>query len=181
MSTCSVYGAQNEVLNENSSVKPLSSYASTKLETEKYVLKRNGTVFRLGTVFGLGDSFSRIRLDLVVNILTMKAYFDGEIFINGGNQWRPIISVVDIAEYVCEASDKENNGIFILAKENVIIRELGEKVAKLVPNTKINYNEISFQDARNYRVDNSKSLKEFEYKPIITVEDEVRIYKNSKS
>jgi nucleoside-diphosphate-sugar epimerase len=174
MSTCSVYGAQEGLLNEESKTNPLSSYASTKLAAEKYILKKGGTIFRLGTVFGLGDTYSRLRMDLVVNVLTMKAVKDGEITINGGEQWRPIIAVKDIAEYITEAAKEKYNGIFVLAKENVIIKELGEKVAKLIPGTKINYTEISFQDARNYRVDNSKSLKIFKYKPQVTVEDEVK-------
>jgi nucleoside-diphosphate-sugar epimerase len=173
MSTCSVYGAQDGLLNEESTTNPLSSYASTKLAAEKYILEKGGTIFRLGTVFGLGDTYSRLRMDLVVNVLTMKAVKEGEITINGGEQWRPIIAVKDIAEYVTEACKEEYEGIFVLAKENVVIRELGERVAKLIPNTKIKYTEISFQDARNYKVDNSKSLNTFKYKPQVTVEDEV--------
>jgi nucleoside-diphosphate-sugar epimerase len=174
MSTCSVYGAQEGLLNEESPTNPLSSYASTKLAAEKYILDKGGTVFRLGTVFGLGDTYSRLRMDLVVNVLTMKAVKENEITINGGEQWRPIIAVKDIAEYVTEACKEKYSGVFVLAKENVIIRELGEKVAKLIPGTKINYTEISFQDARNYRVDNTKSLVTFKYKPQVTVEDEVK-------
>ena len=46
-------------------------------------------------------------------------------------------------------------------------------MAKLIPGTEINYTEISFQDARNYRVDNTKSLNTFTYQPQITVEHEV--------
>jgi len=173
MSTCSVYGAQDGLLNEESSTNPLSSYASTKLQAEKHVLKLGGTIFRLGTVFGLGDTYSRLRMDLVVNVLTMKAIADGEITINGGEQWRPIIAVRDIAEYVTEACKEEYEGIYVLSKENVVIRELGERVAGLIPGTKINYTEISFQDARNYRVDNAKSLNTFKYKAKVTVEEEV--------
>lgn len=174
MSTCSVYGAQDGLLNEDSPTNPLSSYAAAKLKSEKHVIERGGTIFRLGTVFGLGDTYSRIRMDLVVNILTMRAVKYGEITINGGDQWRPIISVTDIAEYVTEACINEYTGIFVLAKENVIIRELGEHIVGMIPNTKINYSEISFQDARNYKVDNSKSLKTFIYKPMVTVADEVK-------
>lgn len=173
MSTCSVYGAQDGMLDENSETNPLSSYASTKLKSEKYVLERGGTIFRLGTVFGLGDTYSRLRMDLVVNVLTMRALKYGKITINGGEQWRPIIAVIDIAEYITEACEKEYEGVYVLSKENVIIKELGERVAKLIPNTEINYTEISFQDARNYKVDNTKSLDTFDYQPQITVEHEV--------
>ncbi len=174
MSTCSVYGAQDGLLNEDSPTNPLSSYAFTKLKSEKHVLSKGGTIFRLGTVFGLGDTYSRLRMDLVVNVLTMKAVKDGEININGGDQWRPIIAVKDIAGYITEACHEQYKGVYILSLENVIIRELGEKISKLVPNTKINYSQISFQDARNYKVDNSKALRTFKYKPIVTVEDEVQ-------
>lgn len=173
MSTCSVYGAQDGFLNEESPTNPLSTYASTKLKSEKHILEKNGTIFRLGTVFGLGDAHSRLRMDLVVNVLTMRAIVYNEITINGGEQWRPIISVVDIANYILEACLKGHRGVYVLSKENVIIKQLGEKVANLIPNTKINYTEISFQDARNYKVDNSKSLSTFEYQPMVTVEEEV--------
>ena len=173
MSTCSVYGAQDGLLNENSPTNPLSTYASTKLKSEQHVLNKNGTIFRLGTVFGLGDVHSRLRMDLVVNVLTMRAILFNEITINGGEQWRPIISVVDISNYILEACLKGHRGIYVLSKENVIIKELGERVAKLIPNTNVKYTEISFQDARNYKVDNSKSLNTFNYKPKVTVEDEV--------
>jgi nucleoside-diphosphate-sugar epimerase len=173
MSTCSVYGAQDGLLNEESNTNPLSSYASTKLKAEEHVLAKGGTVFRLGTVFGLGDTYSRIRMDLVVNVLTMKAIKDGIITINGGDQWRPIIAVKDIAGYVTEACREQYKGIYVLALENVIIRELGEKVSQLIPNTKVNYTEISFQDARNYKVDNTKALTTFKYKPKVSVEEEV--------
>ena len=173
MSTCSVYGAQDGILDENSDTNPLSSYATTKLQAEKHVLDLGGTVFRLGTVFGLGDTYSRLRMDLVVNVLTMKAIKYGEITINGGEQWRPIIAVKDIAGYITEACEKKHEGIYVLSLENVIIKELGERVASMIHGTKINYTEISFQDARNYRVDNSKSLEVFDYKAKVTVEEEV--------
>ncbi len=173
MSTCSVYGAQEGLLNEESKTNPLSSYAATKLKSEEHILAKGGTIFRLGTVFGLGDTYSRLRMDLVVNVLTMKAIKDGEITINGGEQWRPIIAVKDIAEYVTEACRMKYSGIFVLSKENVIIKELGERIVDVIPNTKINYTQISFQDARNYKVDNSKSLEVFQYKAKVTVEEEV--------
>ena len=177
MSTCSVYGAQNDLLTEESDTNPLSWYAATKLKSEKYVIERGGTIFRLGTVFGLGDSYSRVRLDLVVNILTMRALKHKEITIYGGEQWRPIIAVKDIAEYVKEACYEQYGGNYIISSENVMIRDLGERVVNVIEGTKINYTDISFQDARNYRVDNSKSMKTFRYRPSVSVEDEVeRMY-----
>ena len=184
MSTCSVYGAQNEILDEDSPTNPLSEYARTKLKAEAHVRDRGGTIFRLGSVFGLGDTHSRIRLDLVVNTLTIKALQNKEIVISGGEQWRPIISVIDIANYIFEACMNRQAGTFILCKENVTIKHLGEKVVKIIPETKVNYTEIPFEDARNYRVDNSLSLKTFSYRPQITVEQEIErmieVFKNKR-
>ena len=143
------------------------------IDCEIYIKQLNGTIFRLGTVFGLGDNFSRLRMDLVVNVLTMKAYYDHEITINGGEQWRPIISVIDIAKYITESVRRGIRGTYVLGYDNIIIKDLGAKIAKLVPGTKITYVEIPFQDARNYRVSNAKSLRDFEHKRSICVEHEV--------
>ena len=71
-STCSVYGEGDHVLLEDSEPKPLSLYAETKLESERYVIGKHvdHLVFRLGTLHGTGDLFTRLRLDLVANVLT---------------------------------------------------------------------------------------------------------------
>ena len=55
-------------MTEESPLNPLSLYAITKHEAERIVDDVGGTSFRLGTLFGLGDNFSRIRLDLVLNL-----------------------------------------------------------------------------------------------------------------
>ena len=179
LSTCSVYGAQNDLLDETSPTDPLSDYAVTKLKAEKYVEERGGTIFRLGTVFGLGDTHSRIRLDLVVNVLTLNAITYGKITVNGGDQWRPIISVKDVAGYICEACKGVSRaGIYILARENTTIKNLGEKVVSLIPDTDIEYTDISFQDARNYKVTTDKVDNAFIYMPRYSVDDEVHEMKS---
>ena len=100
LSTCSVYGAQEGILDESSEVNPLSEYASSKLIAEKYLADSDSIIFRLGTLFGIGDKFSRIRLDLVVNILTTKAYIDKKMSVFGGEQWRPLLHVKDVANAI---------------------------------------------------------------------------------
>jgi nucleoside-diphosphate-sugar epimerase len=173
MSTCSVYGAQNGVLTEESPTAPLSVYADTKLRAERHVKEREGAIFRLGTVFGMGDTHSRIRMDLVVNVLTMKAHLYGKISINGGEQWRPIIAVKDIASYLVEAVAEKYTGTFILAKENVTMKELGNRICSILPDIAVEYNGIPSQDARNYKVAVDKALNTFRHKPAVTVEEEV--------
>ena len=99
-STCSVYGAQDDVLDENSNTNPLSVYASTKLSAEKILLSKNSLIFRLGTLFGVGDAFSRIRMDLVVNVLTAKAITEKKLTVFGGRQFRPLLHVKDAARMI---------------------------------------------------------------------------------
>ena len=65
LSTCSVCGAQNAVLDETSPTSPLSVYAVTKLE-RRAAPERQGRD-RLGLRTSASAIYSRIRLDLVVN------------------------------------------------------------------------------------------------------------------
>jgi nucleoside-diphosphate-sugar epimerase len=173
MSTCSVYGAQTEMLDEESPTNPLSSYASTKLKAEQYVKERNGTIFRLGTVYGLADRYSRIRLDLVVNVLTMKAVYDKKINIFGGEQWRPLICVKDIAGYVKEALEEDIRGTYILSEGNYTMKMLGELFEGMYPDIEVEYTDISFEDARNYMVNNVKSEQTFKYRPRYDIQEEI--------
>jgi len=172
-STCSVYGAQRGMLTEESETKPLSLYASTKLEAEKYVLENQGIVFRLGTLFGLGDYYSRIRLDLVVNILTLRAILQKKLTVFGGEQWRPVLAVKDVAGYLVEAVTRDYTGIYNLKYQNIIILELAQKIKSIFPEVEIEQTQMAFEDLRNYRVDSSKAERDFIFKPHTSVEEEV--------
>lgn len=158
-STCSVYGAQDGLLDEKSPTNPLSVYASTKLEAESYLKDKNAIIFRLGTVFGVSDEFSRIRLDLVVNTMTAKAYTDGKLKVFGGEQYRPIIHVCRIAEYMEAALVSTDAGIHNLASYNYKISDLATEVARITK-ADIETVDTKFEDARNYRVKRTVSSNE---------------------
>lgn len=180
MSTCSVYGANKNIVDETSKTNPLSAYASTKLRAEKHVLDRNGTIFRLGTVYGLGDQFSRIRADLVVNTLTIKAFSEGEVTVFGGNQWRPVISAKDVAGYVVEACERREEvaGLYNISYKNVTISDIANTVKSVFPDIKINKTGHLFEDERNYKVSNKKSKKVFKYEPLYRIIEEVQDLKS---
>ena len=156
LSTCSVYGAQDGILNEDSSVNPLSEYASSKLIAEKYLEDSEAIIFRLGTLFGIGDQFSRIRLDLVVNILTTKALQDKKMSVFGGDQWRPLLHVKDVANAIDKTVQTDVNGIFNLHHKNYKIIELAEKIKEKIPDVVIETTPLPFQDTRNYQVSSEK-------------------------
>ena len=160
LSTCSVYGAQEGMLDESSSINPLSEYASSKVQAEEYLQNSNAIIFRLGTLFGISDEFSRIRLDLVVNILVTKALSDGKLTVFGGDQWRPLLHVNDVANAINHTLENEVTGIFNLHYKNFKIIDIANKIIEKVPNATIETTPMKFQDARNYQVSSEKLFNE---------------------
>ena len=175
-STCSVYGAQDGILDENSPTGPLSLYAESKLEAESILLNSKATplIFRLGTLFGLSDSFARLRVDLVLNVLTIRAILEGTMSVFGGQQFRPLLHVRDVATAAIPHLADSKTGIYNLHTENVTVLELAERIQKIVDDAKIEQTEISFQDARNYRVNSDKARSELSFKPRWSIEDGIR-------
>lgn len=171
MSTCSVYGAQDTVLDESSPTNPLSVYATTKLAAEEYLRNKNAIVFRLGTLFGVGDQFSRIRLDLVVNTLTVRAHRQGKISVFGGDQFRPLLHVRDAARAAVDNAVTKHTGVFNLARQNVRIIDLAYQVRNHFPDLIIEQTPMKFQDARNYRASSEKAQKVLGFKSAYSIDD----------
>jgi nucleoside-diphosphate-sugar epimerase len=173
MSTCSVYGAQDGILDENSPVNPLSVYAKTKVEAEKVVARADCITFRLGTIFGVGDRFSRLRLDLVINLLTVKACLYRRMSVYGGAQYRPMLHVRDVAEAIVPNIATTHRGVYNLVADNMTILQAAEKIAEVVPGVTVERTELKFQDARNYQVSGARAEETFGFKPKLTVYDGV--------
>lgn len=157
-STCSVYGATEKLMNENSETNPISLYAQTKLLSERVLLQARSksfhpTILRFATVFGLSP---RPRFDLVVNLLTAKALQERVITIFNGEQWRPFIHVQDVAQAVVEAFiaplESVSGEIFNVGDDrlNYTLSQIADKISQRLPQTRVEYVENS--DHRNYRV-----------------------------
>lgn len=171
-STCSVYGINDEILDEHSHLNPVSLYAKSKIASEKVLMAMGDnsfapTILRFGTIYGMSG---RTRFDLVVNLLAAKAVTDGKITICGGEQWRPFLHVDDAALAVLKTlqaplslvgSDVFNVGS---DEQNYTIQGVGELVRDLVPGSEI-VNLGSDVDARDYRVSFSKIRHALDFKP----------------
>lgn len=179
-STCSVYGANTEVLDERSQVAPVSLYARSKLASEIVLehLADEGfrpTILRLGTVYGLSG---RARFDLVVNLLAAKAATDGVITVFGPHQWRPFVHVCDAAAAFALASQTRSsrveNRIFNIGSndQNMTLGALGRLVAERVPGSRV-VEEESVEDQRNYRVSFDRVTHELGYQTSKSVADGV--------
>jgi nucleoside-diphosphate-sugar epimerase len=175
-STCSVYGAQDGVLSEDSDTAPLSVYAETKLQAER-IIKENFDsylILRLGTLFGISDRHSRIRLDLVLNSLTLRALLDKKMRVFGGNQFRPLLHVRDVGLLMAEQVDKSESGTFNLHTENITIIELAKRIQNLVGEAVIETTDVSYQDARNYQVSSRKAVETLGFRPQWKIEDGIK-------
>ena len=165
-STCSVYGAPEGLVDENSPAKPVSLYGETKADSEATVLALasegfNPIIGRLATIYGISP---RMRFDLVVNYLTMRAITKGTIKIFGGEQWRPFLNVYDAArgyifllEQDLEVSDQN---IYNLgsSEENYQIIQLGEMIGDMIPGTNVEVIK-EIKDKRTYRVSFDKIIE----------------------
>lgn len=170
-STCSVYGAQDGVLTEESATNPLSVYATTKLAAEQHLRSKNSLIFRLGTLFGVGDQYARIRLDLVVNVLTVVAATRGELTVFGGDQFRPLLHVKDVAHAIVENLETSHTGVFNLHRQNVRIVDVASQIRNHFPDAKIITTEMKFQDARNYRVSSDRAHKQLNWRSRWSIDD----------
>lgn len=178
-STCSVYGVNDDLLTEDAPCNPLSVYAATKLAAEQIIRDRsdNHVIFRLGTLFGISDVISRIRLDLVVNVLTQRAVMAKKIKVFGGTQWRPLLHVKDVGRAANYAVRPEIQGTFNVHMENYQIKDLGHQVAMHVPGTIIEYQDMHFEDLRNYRVNSDRfrsASPDGEWKPKFTLDEGIQ-------
>ncbi|MFN7930710.1 MAG: NAD(P)-dependent oxidoreductase [Blastocatellia bacterium] len=176
-STCSVYGASDEMLDERSALNPVSLYARSKIASERVLMSMANDAFvpvclRFGTIYGLSG---RTRFDLVVNLLTAKAIVEKKITVSGGDQWRPFVHVDDAALAVfnvLEAPlDAVRNQVFNVGSEeqNYTIRQVGELINMLVPDAQLL--DVAFDgDRRNYRVNFNKIRRTLGYAPQWTLE-----------
>jgi nucleoside-diphosphate-sugar epimerase len=174
-STCSVYGQMDAEVDELSPVLPLSLYAKTKLAAEEFLQAENSLIFRLGTAFGVSDTYSRPRMDLVVNYMTANALTKRELCVFGGTQWRPLVHVKDIAQAVVDNLERPVRGIYNLAAQNMQIKDLANIVSQMT-GCAIKYTEQKFQDQRDYHVSTKKALRDGIFNPntMHTVQDGVR-------
>lgn len=167
--SCSVYGKGEEPdLKENSQLNPLSAYAISKVEAEKYISELADSNFspsflRNSTAYGYSPM---LRIDLVVNNLLSCAYTTGDIRImSDGTPWRPLIHCKDIGRaftaFLKAPIEKVHNKSVNIGgnTENYMVKEIADFVKRFVPNTKIVYTGETGEDPRNYKV-NFDLLKE---------------------
>jgi nucleoside-diphosphate-sugar epimerase len=176
-STCSVYGFQKGLINEESSLNPLTTYAKASIMAEKEILPLvdkdfSATVLRQATVYGFSY---RMRFDLAINGMVLGYYRNGKIpIMRDGKQWRPFVNVNDTSNAfinVLEAEPELVSGqIFNVGsdEQNIQIFNLAKLVAQAC-DLPFNYEWYGDCDTRSYRVSFNKIKDTLSYKPQTTI------------
>lgn len=165
-SSCSLYGkGDNMDLDENAQLNPLSTYAESKVATERALSKMADENFcpvylRNSTAYGHSPM---LRIDLVVNNLLASALSFGEIRImSDGTPWRPLVHCRDIARAFVALLDAPREKVFNEAiniggnEENYQVKDVVSLVQKVLPECKAVFTGEVGQDPRDYRVNFDK-------------------------
>lgn len=173
-SSASVYGqGLRESLTETDECRPQTIYAESKLRVEKALGELSGpgfetAIFRNATVFGLAP---RMRFDLAINIMTLRAWKERVIYImGGGEQWRPFVHVNDVARaLICglEGDAKRVAGeIFNVGGDdmNYQIRQLAQFVLDVIPNVAV-HKIPDDPDKRTYNLSFAKIKDRLGFEP----------------
>jgi nucleoside-diphosphate-sugar epimerase len=181
-SSCSVYGFQDEIVNEESPTNPLTTYAKANLSAEKEVLPLGDnnfcvTVLRQATVYGLSP---RMRFDLAINGMVLGFYKNGKIpIMRDGTQWRPFVHVKDTSRAFITVLENPpeivNKEIYNVGSndQNVQILPLARLIAESI-GIPFNFEWYGSPDKRSYRVDFSKIERNLRFKPKYTPKEGAR-------
>lgn len=175
-STGSSYGYVREVVTEKTPLNPLSLYGQTKSIAEDLLTERgNYVIYRFATAFGISP---RLRLDLLINDFTYRAFTEGYLVVYEKHYKRSFIHVSDMGKAFYFGVDnirKMKNKTF-----NVGSAKLGyskEDICNLISKylkVYIHYNEIDKDaDQRNYSVSYEK-INSLGFEATLTAEDGIR-------
>ncbi|MBF0569053.1 MAG: SDR family oxidoreductase [Nitrospirae bacterium] len=167
-------GEKDKFCTEQSPLRPISEYGRVKVILENALLDRGRAVtLRLATVFGMSP---RMRMDLLVNDFTYRAYKDRFIVLFEGHFRRNYIHVRDVTRAFMFAMDNYDKMVgepfnVGLSSANITKRQLCEKIKEHVPELYIHSAPVGEDpDKRDYVVSNDK-IESLGFKPAHSLDD----------
>ena len=178
-SSSSVYGVRNEEeVTEEIALTPLTDYSKYKALCEEVLLNKRepgftAVILRPATVCGYSP---RLRLDLIVNILTNHAFNNRKITVFGGQQMRPNIHIDDVTDlYVnsLEWPDEMVDGqIFNAGYDNHRVADLADLTKKIIGDDVV-ISSTPTDDHRSYHISSEKIQRQLGFVPARSIEDAV--------
>lgn len=170
-------GEKGKFCTEETPLRPISLYGTTKVEAEAAALERGNAIsFRLATVFGMAPRF---RLDLLVNDFVYRAVNDRAVVLFEADFKRNYIHIRDVANaflhglknFDAMKNEPYNVG---LSDANLSKRELCEKIREHVPEFVFMEAPIGEDpDKRDYIVSNEK-IEATGFMPAHSLDDGIR-------
>jgi UDP-glucose 4-epimerase len=168
-STTSVYGTQEEIVDENCTIdelKPQSPYADSKLRAEQMLMeigqdkRLRFVICRLGTIFGVSVG---MRFHTAVNKFVWQACQGQSITVwsTAMNQKRPYLDLSDAIEAIMFVvnNDLFDNEIYNVVSINSTVKEIIDIINKFIADTKVEYVESEIMNQLTYTVLNDKFKK----------------------
>lgn len=179
-STDSVYGVQSGVMYETGTPEPKSLFSRLKLRMEERVIKAkqsgfHPTALRVATCHGYSP---RMRFDLVLNTLVRDAICKKRIDIQGGEQWRALVHVDDVASAFIACLKAHFNlisgEVFNVGAngQNVQVKHLAHMVKTALPEANIFFHEAA-PDLTDYHLSCAKIEKILDFTPRWTLEQSI--------
>ncbi len=184
-SSSSVYGIKSEQnVHEDLPLEPLTDYSKYKAMCEDVLMKERTPGFttlivRPSTVCGYSP---RLRLDVIVNILTNHAVNERKIKVYGGDQMRPNIHIDDMVRLYREAlewpADAIDGKVYNVGYHNFKVREIAQMVRNVV-GPDIEIHTTPTDDNRSYHVSSERIRRELGFAAQHSLEDAVRDLQNA--
>ena len=178
-SSSSVYGIKAEPnVHEDLPLEPLTDYSKYKAMCEEVLMRERAPGFttlivRPSTVCGYSP---RLRLDVIVNILTNHAVNERRIKVFGGEQMRPNIHIDDMVRLYKEALEWEDRAIdgrvYNVGYHNFKVRDIAEMVRTVVGKD-IEILTTPTDDNRSYHVSSERIRRDLGFAARRSLEDAV--------
>jgi nucleoside-diphosphate-sugar epimerase len=184
-SSSSVYGIKAEPnVHEDLALEPLTDYSKYKAMCEEVLMKERTPGFttlivRPSTVCGYSP---RLRLDVVVNILTNNAVNTRKIKVFGGGQMRPNLHIDDMVRLYLDAlkwdASAIDGKIYNVGYHNFKVLEIAEKVRSVI-GPDIEIITTPTDDNRSYHVSSERIRRELGFEAKKSLEDAVQDLQNA--
>lgn len=166
LSTTSVYGVQEELVDETCTIdklKPQSPYAESKLKAEEYLAMLGNDsglkyiILRFGTIFGISQG---IRFHTAVNKFCWQACMSTPITVwkTAVNQKRPYLDLEDGVRALTFIIEKKlyNCSIYNVLTLNATVNDILTEINTHIKDIKIDYVDSKIMNQLSYNVSSTK-------------------------